>query len=171
MEKKNNKKNKNNKLFGLFNIVDLLIIIIVIAVLIIGVKIIRSNSQNSSLVAVQSKEIEYVVNSQHQYLEAVEYVKVGDKVYNSVNSDYLGVVSDVKYEEQIIPAFNVSTGLYENYKVPDKYSINITIKGNGTESDEDVIVEGSNIKIGTQINVKGKGYVFISYVIDIILDW
>ena len=164
------KKNKNNKLFGLFNIVDLLIIVIVIAVLLVGVKIIRGNSQNSALVSEQNKEIKYVVNSQNQNIEAVKYVKVGDKVYNSVDSRYVGVVAAVDYTEQITPKFNPNTGVYEEYKIPNKYSINITIKGNGIESDENVIVEGSNIKIGSQLNVKGKGYVFVGYIVDIILE-
>ncbi len=170
MEKNNKNKKNNNKLFGLFNIVDLLIVLVVVVVLIVGVKVIRANSSDSSIISAQSKEIEYIVNSQNQSLESVDFIKVGDMVYNSVNSQYLGVVTDVQYTEQITPAFNANSGLYEEYKVPDKYSINITIKGNGVESEDNIVVEESNIKIGSQLNVKGKGYVFIGYIVDIILD-
>jgi|GEM_PF-2785075 len=157
------------KFFGLLNIVDILIIIIVIAVAVFGIKVIRSNSNNSAISSAKTKEIEYVLNSQHQNLESVQYVKVGDKIWNSVNLQYLGVVTKVEYVNQTIPMFNPNTGAYEEYEIPNKYSINITIKGNGTESDENIVVEGSNIKIGTQLNAKGRGYVFISYVVDIIL--
>lgn len=157
------------KFFGLLNIVDVFIIIIVIAIAIFGIKIIRSNSNNSAISSAKTKEIEYVVNSQQQSLEAVKYVKVGDKIWNSVNLQYLGVVTNVEYVNQTVPMFNPSTGAYEEYEVPNKYSINITIKGNGTESDENIIVEGSNTKIGAQLNVKGRGYVFISFIVDILL--
>lgn len=157
------------KLFGVLNIVDILIIIIVIAIAAVGIRVIRSNSNNSVISSAKTKEIEYVVNSQHQSMEAVEYVKVGDQIWNSVNLQYLGVVTKVEYTKQTVPMFNPSKGVYEEYEVPNKYSINITIKGNGTESDDNIIVEGSNIKIGAQLNVKGRGYVFISFVVDILL--
>lgn len=157
------------RFFNVLNIVDILIIVIVIAVGILGIKIIKSNSSNSIISSAKTKEIEYVVNSQHQGIESVEYVKVGDKVWNSTNLQYLGVVTNVEYTKQTAPMFNPNTGLYEEYEIPNKYSINITIKGNGTESDENIVVEGTNVKIGTQLNVKGKGYVFIAYVVDILL--
>lgn len=163
------RNNKNNKLFGLFNIVDLLIIVVVIAVAAVGIKVIISNSQNSAIVPVKTKDIEYVVNAQSQNLESVQYVKVGDKIWNSVNSEYLGVVSSVEYKEQVVPMFNPETGEYEEYISPERYSINITIKGNGVESNDNISVEGTSVKIGKQLNVKGKGYVFIAFIVDILI--
>lgn len=157
------------KFFRVLNIVDILIIIVVIVIAAVGIKVIRSNSNNTAISSAKTKEIEYVVNSQHQSLEAVEIVKIGDKIWNSVNLQYLGVVTNVEYAKQTAPMFNPNTGAYEEYELPDKYSIYITIKGNGTESDENIFVEGSNIKIGSQLNVKGRGYVFISFVVDILL--
>lgn len=50
----------------------------------------------------------------------------------------------------------------------DGYSnIYVTIEGNGTETEKDITVEGTTVKVGMELNVKGKGYAFKGIVVEV----
>ena len=158
---------KKFKLFGIFNILDIIIVIAIVAAGFLGFKLIKSNSNNILFAGTGDQQIEYTVGAQKVTLDAINLIKVGDTVYKSENSQYLGIVTDIKYEEHTSIEYNQTTGEYMEYTFPELYNVNITIKGNGVQDDRDVVVEGLTIKIGTALNVKGKGYVFSGYVISL----
>ena len=41
------------------------------------------------------------------------------------------------------------------------------IEGSGTETDQDITVEGNVVKVGKEQNVKGKGYAFKGYIVEV----
>ena len=45
--------------------------------------------------------------------------------------------------------------------------IYVTIEGNGTETEKDITVEGTTVKVGMELNVKGKGYAFKGIVVEV----
>ena len=46
-------------------------------------------------------------------------------------------------------------------------NIYVTIEGNGTETEKDITVEGTTVKVGMELNVKGKGYAFKGIVVEV----
>ena len=91
----------------------------------------------------------------------------GGNAYESSTSTYLGTVKDVKTEPFTETMFNRTTGKYEKVPVDGYSNIYLTIEGNGTETEKDITVEGTTVKVGMELNVKGKGYAFKGIVVEV----
>ena len=148
---------KSRKLFGVFNIVDIILILMVIAVGIVGAKMFLGGSSEADTAAT-TKTYSYMVMGQEV---------VGGNAYNSSTSAYLGVVKDVQVEDFTETVFNKATGKYEKVPVENYDNIYVTIEGNGTETEKDITVEGTTVKVGMELNVKGKGYAFKGIVVEV----
>ena len=46
-------------------------------------------------------------------------------------------------------------------------NIYVTIEGPGTETEKDITVNGTTVKTGMELNVKGKGYAFKGNVVEV----
>lgn len=157
---------KSKKLFGIFNIVDIILILLVIVVGIVGAKMFLGGSNDSAATA-ETKTYSYVVMGQEVVEETANFPVVGGNAYNSSSSAYLGVVKDVKVEPFTETMFNRTTGEYEKVPVDGYSDIYVTIEGNGTETEKDITVEGTTVKVGMELNVKGKGYAFKGIVVEV----
>lgn len=150
-----------------FNIVDLLILLIVVIILIFGYKLIKSSDNKLNTQESQEKQISYNVLSTGNLQDATRFPKIGDKAYDSVTQEYIGEISNISVENHYGYFYSQNLGEYVKEEIPNTYDMKITISGNGYETDTDIIVENQNIKVGKLINVKSKGYVFVTYVIEI----
>lgn len=155
---------KNKKLFGIFNIVDILLILIVIIIGIIGGRMLLGGGNTAQT---DAKTYSYVVMGEEVVAETADFPVVGGNAYNSSTSAYLGVVQDVKTEPFTETMFNRMTGKYEKVSVDGYSNIYVTIEGNGTETEKDITVEGTTVKVGMELNVKGKGYAFKGIVVEV----
>lgn len=149
-----------------FNILDIFILIIVLIVAVSAVILLKGSSDTSKA---ETKKISYTIMAENVSGDVQSLITVGEKIYNSSNYDYLGVLKSVKIESQMGYNYNIVTGKYDKYEVPDKYCVYLEIEGNGLETDTNITVESTEIKVGKFINVKGKGYAFGSYIVDISL--
>lgn len=149
-----------------FNILDIFILIIVLIVAVSAVILLKGSSDTSKA---ETKKISYTIMAENVSGDVQSLITVGEKIYNSSNYDYLGFLKSVKIESQMGYNYNIVTGKYDKYEVPDKYCVYLEIEGNGLETDTNITVEGTEIKVGKFINVKGKGYAFGSYIVDISL--
>ena len=157
---------KNRKLFGIFNIVDIILIVMVIAAGIIGAKMFLGGSDEADT-AVDTKTYSYVVMGQDVVEEIAELPVVGGNAYNSSTSAYLGVVADVKTEPYTETVYNEAAGKFEKAPVEGYSNIYLTIEGKGAETEKDITVEGTTVKTGMELNVKGKGYAFMGIVVEV----
>lgn len=157
---------KNRKLFGIFNIVDMILILLVIAAGIIGAKMFLGGGSQADTAA-ETKTYSYVVMGKEVVEETANFPVAGGNAYESSTSAYLGVVTDVKAEPFTETMFNRTTGKYEKVPVDGYSDIYLTIEGNGTETEKDIIVEGTTVKVGMELNVKGKGYAFKGIVMEV----
>ncbi len=156
---------RSKKLFGLFNIVDIILILLVILVCAIGGKLFLGGSGGEK--TAQSKTYSYVVMGQEVLEETADFPVVGGNAYNSSTSVYLGVVREVTTEPFTEILFNRSTNQYEKVPVDGYSNIYVTIEGQGTETEKDITVEGTTVKVGMELNVKGKGYAFKGIVVEV----
>lgn len=155
---------KSKKLFGLFNIVDLLILLLVIVAGVIGVKLFLGGGSEA---ASTGKTYTYVVEGREVLEETADMPVIGEKVYNSSTAEYLGVVKEVSSSPFTETIFSREIGVYQ--KLPTEGYINmlLTIAGTGTETEKDITVEGTTVKVGMELNVKGKGYAFQGIVVEV----
>lgn len=155
---------KSRKLFGLFNIVDLLILLLVIAAGVIGAKLFLGSGSEA---APTGKTYTYVVEGREVLAETADMPVIGEKVYNSSTAEYLGVVKEVSSSPFTETIFSREIGMYQ--KLPTEGYINmlLTIEGTGTETEKDITVEGTTVKVGMELNVKGKGYAFQGIVVEV----
>ena len=157
---------KSRKLFGVFNIVDIILILVVIAVAAVGAKMFLGGG-SSTETAAETKTYSYVVMGQEVLDETAEFPVVGGNAYNSSTSAYLGTVKEVATEEFTETVYDKDTSKFHKVPVEGYSNIYVTIEGPGTETEKDITVNGTTVKTGMELNVKGKGYAFKGIVVEV----
>ena len=155
---------RNRKLFGIFNIVDIIIILLVIVVGLIGFKMFVNRGQEDNTA---TKTYSYVVQGREVLEETADVPVIGEKVFNSSTSEYLGTVKEVTSEPYTEVLYSKEIGQYQKLQVEGYSDILLTIEGNGTETEQDITVEGTTVKVGMELNIKGKGYAFKGIVVEV----
>ena len=150
----------------LFNIVDIIIILLVIVAGIVGAKLFLGGNEEAAGTA-GTKTYSYVVTGHGVVEETVNFPKIGSKAFNSSTSEYLGIVTEVEAVPYTETMYNRTTEKYEKVPVTGYSNISVTIEGSGTETEKDIIVEGTVVKVGSLLNVKGKGYAFAGVVMEV----
>ena len=157
---------KSKKLFGVFNIVDIILILVVIAVAAVGAKMFLGGGSNAETAA-ETKTYSYVVMGQEVLDETAEFPVVGGNAYNSSTSAYLGTVKEVATEEFTETVYDKETSKFHKIPVEGYSNIYVTIEGPGSETEKDITVNGTTVKTGMELNVKGKGYAFKGVVVEV----
>ena len=157
---------KSKKLFGVFNIVDIILILAVIVVGAVGAKMFLGGGSSTDTAA-ETKTYSYVVMGQEVLDETADFPVVGGNAYNSSTSAYLGVVKEVATEEFTETVYDKDTSKFHKVPVEGYSNIYVTIEGPGTETEKDITVNGTTVKTGMELNVKGKGYAFKGIVVEV----
>ena len=157
---------KSKKLFGVFNIVDIILILAVIAVAAVGAKMFLGGGSSTDTAA-ETKTYSYVVMGQEVLDETADFPVVGGNAYNSSTSAYLGTVKEVATEEFTETVYDKDTSKFHKVPVEGYSNIYVTIEGPGTETEKDITVNGTTVKTGMELNVKGKGYAFKGIVVEV----
>lgn len=155
---------KRKKLFGVFNIVDILLIMIVLLGAVIGWKLLAGKGQAEQAAG---KVYSYVVMGPEVLDETAEFPVVGGNAYNSSTSVYLGTVQDFHSEPYTETVYDEQEEAFRKVPVEGYSTIYLTIAGQGTETERDITVEGTTVKVGMELNVKGKGYAFKGIVVEV----
>ena len=157
---------KSKKLFGVFNIVDIILILVVIAAAAVGAKMFLGGGSSTEKAA-ETKTYSYVVMGQEVLDETAEFPVVGGNAYNSSTSAYLGTVKEVATEEFTETVYDKETSKFHKIPVEGYSDIYVTIEGPGSETEKDITVNGTTVKTGMELNVKGKGYAFKGVVVEV----
>ncbi len=147
------------------NIIDILIIIVLLCALAAGVVWIKGGGVEGA--ASEEKPFTFVAEGRKVLEETATIPVVGGKAFESSTSAYLGTVSKVWSKPNEEASFNRTTNKYEKMPVPGYCDLYIAITGNGTETEQDITIEGNVVKVGDEINVKGKGYAFEGYIVEV----
>lgn len=157
---------KSRKLFGVFNIVDIILILAVIVVGAVGAKMFLGGGSGTETAA-ETKTYSYVVMGQEVLNETADFPVVGGNAYNSSTSAYLGTVTEVATEAFTETIYDKETSKFHKVPAEDYCNIYVTIEGPGTETEKDITVNGTTVKTGMELNVKGKGYAFKGIVVEV----
>ena len=157
---------KSRNLFGVFNIVDIILILAVIAVGAVGAKMFLGGSGEADTAAT-TKTYSYVVMGAEVLDETADFPVVGGNAYNSSTSAYLGTVKEVAAEQFTETIYDKETSKFHKVPVEGYSNIYVTIEGPGSETEKDITVNGTTVKTGMELNVKGKGYAFKGIVVEV----
>lgn len=156
---------KSRKLFGIFNIVDIILILLVVIAGIVGAKLFLGGGSDAD--TADTKTYSYVVMGQEVLEETADFPVVGGNAYNSSTSAYLGTVTEIETEPFTEIVYDRNSESYQKIPVAGYSNLYLTIEGEGTETEKDITVNGTTVKVGMELNVKGKGYAYKGIVVEV----
>lgn len=152
---------KKGRLFGLINVIDLLVIILVVAV----VARFALNPQKSSLTN-EEKKIQVVLLVKDVRDATANVIKEGDMVRETKTNNLLGKVTkvEVKPAETLV---NTADGRVLNVPNPVLKDVYVTVEGSATVGENAIVLGGTEIRIGTALQMKTNLYAVVATVMEI----
>jgi hypothetical protein len=133
-----------------FNLVDLVIVVVVISLLAAGVyKLFFANQELQA----QEQQVEYRVLLENVRKPTVDAFADGQKVREYQTNIDLGTVTGKESGPYTQPVPTLD-GKVVNAPVPEKYNLTVTISSPAVISDNNVTINGKEIKTGDKITVK-----------------
>ncbi len=154
---------EKGRLFGRVNVIDIAIILIIITVGFVAAKFIFPDANKE----VVTRKIEYDVELLHNTRELAEMIKIGDEIRDSVKGEYLGKIIKTEIRPTTMITANTDEGRFIKAELPNLYDVIITLEASGKETENSIIAEGQEIKVGKRMYVKGKGYAGAGYILGI----
>ena len=96
-----------------------------------------------------------------------EHINVGDSIRDAIRGDFLGVVDSFTVEPTEIATTDRVNNQFVMTEVPERYTVFLTIRGNGTKTDSHIAVEGNTIAVGQTMSIRGKGYAGTGFITNI----
>ena len=144
-----------------FTVFDIIFVILIIAVL---------ASVAYFLVVVPAKDkgtphqLEFVVEMTSTTRDISELVQEGDQV--TLRGKDSATVTNVEIEPARQLVLDSISGEYKYSTVPERYDVFVTITGEATETEQQIAIGDTAIRIGSTISVEGRGYSINGTVID-----
>ncbi|MCL2703438.1 MAG: DUF4330 domain-containing protein [Defluviitaleaceae bacterium] len=109
--------------------------------------------------------VEYTFEARGMPLSYEGVPIVGGRVYDSVRGDFLGVVVDAYYRPAKLFTEDVVNQRFREEAVPDQLDVFIVIRAEAVETADNIRIAGDSfeIRVGTHMFVKGKGYAAEGY--------
>lgn len=145
--------NKDGNIKGKFNIIDLLVIILIIAV-IAGIAV-RFGSKITTAVK-SDEEFEYIVKIESVRQFTVDALEKKGKISDKKATMDLGEIIDVQKEPAAFLS-ETADGRMVYAKQPDRYTVYVTIRTHGKESDNSYITADSEeLSVGRNTDIYSK---------------
>lgn len=111
-----------------------------------------------------ARQLEFVVEMPVTTYDISELVKVGDKV--SLLGKDKATVTKVEAKAARKLVLDSLSGEYKYSIVPEKFDIDVTLTGQAIETDQQIAIGNTPIRIGATMSVEGRGYSINGSVID-----
>ncbi len=92
----------------------------------------------------------------------------GDNVTLSLTEKDGGVIKSVRTEPTVVMVYDSIDGVYRNEVNDEREDIYIEIEADCKVTDKSITTGDTDIKVGADIPVRGKGYATNGYIIDIV---
>lgn len=146
-----------------FTVIDALIILIVIAAVAIG----AVKFAPSLFIKTEKSAAEFTVLISEKDISFADAISVGDRVTLSLTEKDGGVVKNIDAKVAEAVTFNSIDGSYKIQQIADKRDIYLTVEADVEKSDLAVKTGGTEIRVGEEIPVRGKGYATTGYIIEV----
>lgn len=148
-----------------FNLFDALILLLVFAAL-AGALVLRNRSTGADLVR-ETVPIRVTVELAGSPIELGEHMHVGDDVFRSTDNTYLGKVQAVRSVPHEAVTYSQLTGRYVRFDCEDTSDVYVTIEGQGYYTKKALVLGSVEVRVGSELPVKGKGFAHMGYVFSI----
>lgn len=91
----------------------------------------------------------------------------GDEIKDSIKGYYLGKAVGVSVENDKVINFDEKTMKFVEVESPGKYTVYLTVKGNGVDTDSAILCEGQPVMVGAKMGLKGKGFAQSGFVTEL----
>ncbi len=147
-----------------FNVIDVVIILLVIAIGAGGYMFLSGRSESAA--STKNVKVRYCVELTMKEAYATELFHEGDTVSVGEKEKLPATVVGVEVSNARQSTFDTLSGEYLITEVPGRYDIAIWLESEGTESDGQVSVDGTAVRVGLTELVKGREGAGYGYIID-----
>ncbi|MCL2158378.1 MAG: DUF4330 domain-containing protein [Oscillospiraceae bacterium] len=149
-----NKPESGQKKQYRFNIVDFVLIIVIVAAVSMLVYIMLGNnifagSEDSTIM--YTIEISLIKDD---YLSMANLITKGTKIIDSVRTNELGIIQDVKITDAYSLTTDMETGVVKETAYPDHSKVVITVLAKCKKDKAKFVVNGETIMVGVPINFR-----------------
>ncbi len=146
-----------------FTVIDAVIILVVLAVIAVAaVKL-----APSMFIKTEKSKAEFTVMISEKDQGFAEAMHVGDKVTLSLTEKDGGVIKNIETKTAEKLAFDSIDGSYKIQPIEDKLDIFVTVEADVEASELAVKTGGTEIRVGEEIPVRGKGYATEGYIVEV----
>jgi len=148
-----------------FNLFDALILLLALGAL-AGALLLRNRSTGTGAER-DTVPMRFTV----EFLQAppgmAKAVTVGDEVFRSTDSTYLGRVVEVRAQTHTEIEYSPAQSAFVAYECAESEDVYLTIENRGYSTARDIMIGSVAVKYGEEMPVKGKGYAKMGYVVGI----
>lgn len=155
---------EKGRLWGRINIIDMILILIVIAALaFVGIKF-MGKGQIAIIPEKQEVSVTIFTNALFHFVK--DQLQVGEEVRLLTNNEVFGQIVDLETRNgfQLV---STADGRWVEADIPNKYSVNITIKGNAVKSGEFLSIGGTQLLVGSEVAIKGSRFTVKGIISDV----
>ena len=145
-----------------FNIFDVVIILLALAV-VGGAMLLRDRTAGADTTR-STVPLRYTVEVKSAPKDMANQMRVGEDIYRSTDSAYLGRIVDVRRVPHQENEYLEEAGRFVPFEVPESEDIYVTIEGQAYWTGKDLVVEEAAPKICGEMFVKGKGFARLGFV-------
>ncbi len=148
-----------------FNGMDLFIILVVVAVVAAGAYLLFGREGGGNVMYSQNVLVRTVIELDVEDKEFADLIKVGDTVAIGEKEKMMTTVESVEALPAAANGYDIVGGRVIRAEIPDKYDVQITLVGDGVETDKDVQISGTAIRVGEKAVVSSKNFAGEGYVV------
>lgn len=153
---------KPGLIFGKISIIDIVIVVLALVVVYYGLSMFTNKSVTSGPSRVK---IQYTFETNSVIESFGDQLVVGANLYNSSRNHYLGKLVSFEIKPYEIEVKDREKGIITKQIVPEQFVATLVIEADAVVDDYHYRVTQEDIKIGTSIPVKGKGFASLGYVV------
>lgn len=145
-----------------WNAMDTVLVLVIVAILAAGGWFLLGRSDTKT--TVQNKTVEVMVELTQQSEAFTKLPKLGDAVVLGEKEKMPATVTKVEIFPAYMQGKDLINGKYTDAAIPGLYNVQITVCGEGTESNAAVAINGTAIRTGEPMAMKSKnwaGYGFV----------
>ena len=145
-----------------FNLFDVVIILLALAV--VGAALLLRDRSTGADTTRATVPIRYTVEVTRAPQDMANQIRVGDNIYRSTDSAYMGKIVDVRSVPHTENEYLPEAGRFVRYEIPESFDIYVTVEGQGYWNGKDIFVEDVSPKICGEMYIKGKGFARLGFV-------
>lgn len=145
-----------------FNYVDVIILLLVVAAGFVGYRFLGE----TSLVASEVPEVSFTVEIKNCPPDYKTRIHEGDAIKDAIKGGAYGKVTGISVTPNIEYMEDKINGEFVQTSHEGREDVYVTITGTPTTYGKNIMFASQTIKVGKQVNIKGKDYVGTGFVVD-----